>query len=220
MAFQIESTEDATLEDLSMESSFRSNVESSIAVGLGVEKEQVIITDIQAVSRRLQASGERSAERRLQYGLLQVEYEVYMSGDMERNRIRNSIDYSGDFVQTFQRSLMIREKVDGRNVEVDKVMSKSVSISGRTQSVTEARLAAKEKSEYELAQRQRDSGTFATSTSTSKRPMITMAEDVSVEQTLEEDNAPATTGAAYKVTLHIFIVAFAMLASRQTGCPE
>lgn len=218
MAFQIESTEDATLEDLSMESSFRSNVESSIAVGLGVEKEQVIVTDIQAVSRRLQASSERPAERRLQYGLLQVEYEVYMSGDMERNRIRNNIDYSGDFVQTFQRSLMIKEKVNGRNVVVDKVMSKSVSISGRTQSVTEARLAAKEK--YELAERQRDSATFATSTSTSKKPMITMAEDVSVEQTLEEDNAPATTGAAYKVTLHIFIIAFAMLASRQTGCPE
>lgn len=212
MTLQIQQdSEDVTLEALSLEPSFRNNVEKSIAAGLGVEEEQVLVTDVSISSRRLQADAQVTAARRLQLGLLEVEYEVYMTGDVERNRVRDTIETREDFPRILREELEAKEKGAGRPLKVNEVTSASVSIKGRTESMNEARLAAKEQADVRLAKK-KEAAKTSTITSTSKKPMISMAEDGSSAEEQEEDTV-ATTGTASQVTLQASIVAVALFAS-------
>lgn len=163
MALQIATTQDVTLADLSKDKLFRSNVESSIAVGLGVDHVQVLVTKIEIDSRRLQADAEGSQGRHLQSAVLMVTYEVYVSGGVERNRINGSINPI--FSKTFRNDLQSKEKASGRFVVVDSVKVESMEFVERTVSVEQAKLAAKKEAAATT--------TLATSTTTSKAPMTT-----------------------------------------------
>eukprot|EP00746_Dinoflagellata_sp_MGD_P163754 gnl/MRDRNA2_/MRDRNA2_91964_c0_seq1.p1 gnl/MRDRNA2_/MRDRNA2_91964_c0~~gnl/MRDRNA2_/MRDRNA2_91964_c0_seq1.p1 ORF type:complete len:243 (+),score=66.96 gnl/MRDRNA2_/MRDRNA2_91964_c0_seq1:65-730(+) len=211
MTLQIQQ-EDGTLDALSMEPSFRENLEESIAAALGLEEEQVLVTDVLVSSRRLQADAQDTAVRRLQTGLLEVEYEVYMTGDIERNRIANTIKTSEDFPSVLQYKLETKEKGAGRKLKVKEIKNESVIITGRTETMDKARLAAKEQADVRLAKKIEGAKT-STTTSTSKRPMITMASNDPPDAEGQEESTLATTGAASQVTLQTFLVAVAFFAS-------
>lgn len=182
MTIQIATTQDVTPENLRSEPSFRSNVESSIAFGLGVSDEQVSVIKIDIVSRRLRADDEGFPARRLTNAALKVDYEVYMNGQAEKNRIKSSLEASmdskGDFAKAFQKDLQAKEKASGRTVVVDSMKVAAVDVVDRTMSISEAKVDAQEKA----------ASTTTSSTSTSQAP-------TTKTWTVTEPRAPATTEA-------------------------
>lgn len=143
MKLQIATTQDTTLEDLTKDPSFRGNVESAIASSLGVQDKQVLMTKIEIASRRLGEAADSKA-RRLNDAPLKVDYEVYMSGDAERNRIKGSIE-KGEIATAFKKELRTKEKASGRSVVVDDMQIESVDVVDRMVPIEEAKLAAIEK---------------------------------------------------------------------------
>jgi len=192
MSIQIASTQDVTPEILQSDASFRSNIESSIAEALGVFDGQVSVTKIAIDSRRLQAGNAGSGARRLNNAGLKVDYEVYMEGSTEALRIKTSMmeastDSQGDFVKSFRENLQAKEKASGRTLVVDSMSVASVDLLDRTISISDAKVAAKEKAMATTT-------TTTSTSSTSKKP--TTKKPTMVSATAEE--APATTTPASK----------------------
>jgi hypothetical protein len=176
------------LEELRSEPTFLINLESSIAVGLGVIVDQVIVTMLEVGARRLQAElvevGGGFA-RRLQNTALKVHYEVYMEGDAEKNRIKSNMEAlgaKGDSAQAFQNELQAKEKESGRTVVVDSVVVASVDVVDRTESIDDAKKVAKEKA----------------TTTTSTLPTSPPAPAPTEEPVASATEAPATTSALYE----------------------
>jgi len=207
MALQVATTQDVTPETLRTEPSFRTNVESSIARGLGVSDSQVLVTQIQVDSRRLQADADDSAARRLKNVQLKVDYEVYMTGDQERDRIiTTSTDSS--FKQAFQKELRTKEEASGRSVVVDSIQVQSQSPVERTVSIEDAKQASKEKVEAEAA-------AASTTPSTTKKPTITSVTD-GPSTTMVVSNSGTTdaiSASASEIAPGVYLIALILLAS-------
>lgn len=217
MSIKIASTQDVTPEILQSDTSFRSNIESSIAEALGVIDGQVSVTKVAIDSRRLQSGNEGSGARRLNNAGLKVDYEVYMDGSTEALRIKSSMmeastDSQGDFAKAFRENLQAKEKASGRTLVVDSMSVASVDLVDRSISISDAKVAAKEKAMATTT-------TTTSTSSTSKKPTMVSAtaEDVYKE-------APATTtpasksaiedaaGAASEIVPQLWMAVLAILA--------
>lgn len=202
---QIATTQDLTLEELSKEPSFRSNVETSIASSIGVNDEYVAVTGVDVASRRLEALTESvdiSATRRLKNALLKIDYEVYTTGDLERNRIRSRMTSDDDFASIFLKELQEKEEASGRSLSMDDVKVAVVDVNERTVSIADARLAAKE----EVAAR-------SPSRTSTTRKTITIKSAGSTTVAPEDDISMATTSSPCEMIPPVWLVMLVGLAS-------
>eukprot|EP00746_Dinoflagellata_sp_MGD_P002433 gnl/MRDRNA2_/MRDRNA2_104732_c0_seq1.p1 gnl/MRDRNA2_/MRDRNA2_104732_c0~~gnl/MRDRNA2_/MRDRNA2_104732_c0_seq1.p1 ORF type:complete len:263 (-),score=71.16 gnl/MRDRNA2_/MRDRNA2_104732_c0_seq1:659-1393(-) len=203
MSLQIATTQDVSLEELRIEPTFLSNLESSIAVGLGVLVDQVMVTKVEVDSRRLQADPEGVPARHLQSTALKVDYEVYMSGDAEAGRIGDSM--KGDFSEAFQKELQAKEKASGRTVVVDSITVASVDVVERSDSISDAKEAAKEKAK---------TTTTTTSTiATTKKPTVVSATEAPATTTADENIDAQTSSATSRMFPHVCLVSIGVLAA-------
>jgi hypothetical protein len=196
-----------SLKEISLEPSFRSNVESSIAAGLGVKEEQVAVTNIEIDGRRLEA------EHRRLNAALKVDYEIYVGGDAERSRIKSQQSAGAandDFGRTFSKSLQAKEKASGRSMIIDSVKVEPGDVVERTVSIEEAKVAAKEKAAKEKAAEEKAAEEKDDTTTTKKAPTMKSA----TESPTESPGAPAkamqdddTAGFAAAITPSFCVVA-------------
>jgi len=213
MTLQIATTQDIELEEIQKEPSFIKNVESSIAASLEVLEEQVSVTKLHVPSRRLQADAGSSSGRRLQNTPLKVDYEVYMKGDLEKNRIKSSLE--GSFAGVFQKDFHKKEKASGRFLIVDKVKVESIDVETRAVSISDAKVAATETYKANVKAQEDAAAAEALTSSTSKKPTIkSVAPNPSTTMPLVEDTAtaPDATGSASETARQVWLVALAMLA--------
>jgi hypothetical protein len=201
LSLQVATTQDVKLEELVSEPTFLSNLESSIAVGLEVIVEQVLVTKVEVGSRRLQAGLEGLPTRRLQNAALKVEYEVYMNGEAETARILDSM--KGPMFEPFQNEIQAKEKASGRSVVVDSITVDSLSSEPRTESIGAAKAAAKEKA----------MPTTTTSAPTTEKPVIVSATEAPSTTTAEALDGEPAAGGVCSLIPSVWLLALAIIAT-------
>lgn len=211
MSLQIATTQDVSLEELRIEPTFLSNLESSIAVGLGVLVDQVMVTKVEVDSRRLQADPEGVPARHLQSTALKVDYEVYMNGDAEKSRIKSHMEASmnseGEFAKAFQKELQANEKASGRTVVVDSITVASVDVVERSDSISDAKETAKRKAVPTTTAPPAPAPT----TSTTKKPATVVTEAPTTTQEASLDTQAA--GGTSRIFPHVCLVSVGILAA-------
>lgn len=111
--------DNVTAEELANDETFVSNVEASIASGVGVDPSIVNVTGIAVITRR------RLAEqpRRLAGAKLQVDYELYTTDEAAKDTIVAALDDTSAFGAKFKDELVKAEANSGRTVEVNDVVA-------------------------------------------------------------------------------------------------
>merc|ERR1712182_196166 len=126
--------ENVTAESLAADTTFVSNVGSSIASALGVDPTKVTITKITIVSRRLS----EAQERQLQGPKLKVEYELVTTDLAEATAVQETLadpTKSSNFAAAFTTALVEKEAASGRTVVVKEIVPEAATVTSETKTV-------------------------------------------------------------------------------------
>merc|ERR1711985_217584 len=126
--------ENVTTESLAADSTFVSNVGSSIASALGVDPSKVTITKITIISRRLS----EAQERQLQGAKLKVEYEMITTSLAEVTSVQETLadpTKSTSFAAAFTTALVEKEAASGRTVVVKEIVPEAATVTSETKAV-------------------------------------------------------------------------------------
>merc|ERR1711985_134887 len=127
--------ENTTAESLAADSTFVSNVGSSIASALGVDPSKVTITKITIISRRLS----EAQERQLQGPKLKIEYELVTTSLAEATAVQETLadpTKSSSFAAAFSTALVEKEAASGRTVVVKEIVPEAATVTSKTEIVT------------------------------------------------------------------------------------
>merc|ERR1711937_263208 len=127
--------ENVTAESLAADTTFVSNVGSSIASALGVDASKVTITKITIISRRLS----EAQERQLQGPKLKVEYELVTTSLAEATSVQETLadpTKSSSFAASFTTALVAKEAASGRAVTVKEIVPEAATVTSKTEVVT------------------------------------------------------------------------------------
>merc|ERR1711904_75842 len=123
--------ENVTAASLAADTTFVSNVASSIATGLGVDPKKVTITKIEVVSRRLR----EAAQRELQGPKLKIEYELVTTSLSEATSVQETLadpTSRSSFSAAFSTALVEKEAAAGRTVVVKEIVSEAATVTSET----------------------------------------------------------------------------------------
>jgi len=126
--------ENVTAESLAADTTFVSNVGSSIASALGVDASKVTITKITIISRRLSGA----QERQLQGPKLKVEYELVTTSLAEATAVQETLadpTKSSSFAAAFTTALVEKEAAAGRTVVVKEIVPEAATVTSKTETV-------------------------------------------------------------------------------------
>merc|ERR1712054_669687 len=113
--------ENVTAESLAADTTFVSNVGTSIASALGVDASKITITKITIVTRRLS----EAQERQLQGPKLKVEYELVTTSLAEATSVQETLadpTKSSSFAAAFTTALVAKEAESGRAIVVKEIV--------------------------------------------------------------------------------------------------
>merc|ERR1711959_887034 len=119
--------ENVPAESLAADTTFVSNVASSIATGLGVDPTKVTITKITLVTRRLS----QVEARQLQGAKLKVEYELVTTSLAEATAVQETLadpTKSSSFAAAFTTALVEKEAAAGRTVVVKEIVPEAATV--------------------------------------------------------------------------------------------
>merc|ERR1719197_368714 len=123
--------ENVTAESLAADTSFVSNVGSSIASALGVDASKVTITKITIVTRRLS----EAQERQLQGPKLKVEYELVTTSLAEATAVQETLadpTKAAAFSAAFSAALVEKEAASGRAIVVEEIIPEAATMTSKT----------------------------------------------------------------------------------------
>merc|ERR1719158_424622 len=126
--------ENVTAESLAADTSFVSNVGSSIASALGVDTSKVTITKITVVPRRLS----EVQQRQLQGPKLKVEYELVTTSLAEVTSVQETLadpTKAATFGAAFSTALVEKEAASGRTVVVADIVTEPATVTSVTEQV-------------------------------------------------------------------------------------
>merc|ERR1719498_2210330 len=126
--------ENVTAESLAADTTFVSNVGSSIASALGVDPSKVTITKITIISRRLS----EAEQRQLQGPKLKVEYELVTTSLAEATAVQETLadpTKAASFSAAFSTALVEKEAASGRAVVVDEIVTEPATVTSKTETV-------------------------------------------------------------------------------------
>jgi len=127
--------ENVTAESLAADTTFVSNVASSIATGFGVDPSKVTIIKIELVTRRLRDTAQ---VRELQGTKLKVEYELVTTSLAEATAVQEVLadpTKSSSFAAAFTTALVEKEAASGRAVTVKEIVPEAATVTSKTESV-------------------------------------------------------------------------------------
>merc|ERR1711985_156181 len=127
--------ENVTAASLAADTTFVSNVGSSIASALGVDTSKVTITKIALVTRRLS----EVQQRQLQGSKLKVEYELVTTSLAEATAVQETLadpTKSSSFAAAFSTALVEKEAASGRTVVVKEIVPEAATVTSKTEIVT------------------------------------------------------------------------------------
>merc|ERR1719473_513541 len=126
--------ENVTAESLAADTTFVSNVGSSIASALGVDASKVTIIKITIVTRRLS----EAHERQLQGPKLKVDYELVTTSLAEATAVQETLadpTKSTSFAAAFATALVEKEAASGRTVVVKDIVPEAATVTSKTEAV-------------------------------------------------------------------------------------
>merc|ERR1711907_655698 len=126
--------ENVTAESLAADTTFVSNVGTSIATALGVDASKITITKITVVTRRLS----EAHERQLQGPKLKVEYELVTTSLAEATAVQETLadpTKSTSFAAAFTTALVAKEAASGRTVVVKEIIPEAATVTSKTEAV-------------------------------------------------------------------------------------
>merc|ERR1712070_136310 len=126
--------ENVTAESLAADTTFVSNVGSSIASALGVDPSKVTITKITTITRRLS----EAQERQLQGPKLKVEYELVTTSLAEATAVQETLadpTKATSFAAAFTTALVEKEAASGRTVVVKEIVPEAATVTSETVAV-------------------------------------------------------------------------------------
>merc|ERR1712182_166825 len=126
--------ENVTAESLAADTTFVSNVGTSIASALGVDASKITITKITIVTRRLS----EAHERQLQGPKLKVEYELVTTSLPEATAVQETLadpTKSASFASAFTEALVEKEAAAGRTVVVKEIVPEAATVTSKTEVV-------------------------------------------------------------------------------------
>jgi len=135
--------------ELAQEQSFIRNAEYAIAVGLGKMSQDVQVTEIIVLGRRLMEDSDTSSSsgRRLKSSMMNIKYSLYLAGEDDVSQMRSklsqknmeSIRFRAAFASTLEVELGEIERAHGRDTVVSGVsISTAVEVENRTTSTSTA----------------------------------------------------------------------------------